>query len=78
MLASRNWSQAFARLNQSQRVAGGRGVEDNMVISSGRLRVTNQRRELVKGRDLHGAGAGKLLFDALQKPHREGFRASVR
>src|SRR5271165_5902021 len=52
--------------HQSQRVAGGRGVEDNMVISAGRLRVTNQRRELVEGRDLHGAGAGKLLLDALQ------------
>ena len=52
-------------MQQADGVAGGRGVENDVVVVGGQRRIGQQRREFVEGRDLGGAGAGELLFDAL-------------
>ena len=49
---------------QPQRVSGGRGVEDHLVVAEGRRRVAEQPGKLIEGGDLHRARAGKLLLHA--------------
>ena len=50
---------------QPQGMAGRRRIEDHMIELRGSRRVAEQFREFVEGRDLHRAGAGELLFHAL-------------
>ena len=57
--------------HQPQRVAGRGGVEDDMIILFRGLGIADQAREFIKGRDLHRAGAGKLLFHAAQSRFRQ-------
>ena len=56
---------------QTQRMAGGGGVEDDMVEGGGRGRVAEQFGDLVKGGNLDRAGAGQLLFHALDGRRRQ-------
>ena len=49
---------------QAQRVARGRGVEDDVVIAGGRLGVSEQPGEDVEGGDLHRARARQALLHA--------------
>ena len=53
------------QLQQADGVAGGRRIEDDVVVIGGQGRVHEQGGEFVEGGDLGGAGAGELLLDAL-------------
>ena len=50
---------------QADGVAGGRGVEEDMVEPARGCVIGQQTGEFVEGGDLGGAGAGELFFDAL-------------
>ena len=51
------------QLEEAQRVTGGCGVEDDVVVAVGHRGVGQQRGELVERRDLRGAGARELFLD---------------
>lgn len=51
-------------LQQSDGVAGGRRVENDVVETRGQLRIREQRREFVEGGDFRRAGSRELLLDA--------------
>ena len=53
------------QLQQADGVAGGRGVEDDVLVVVGQAGIHQQPGEFVEGGDLGGAGAGELLLDAL-------------
>jgi hypothetical protein len=57
--------------HQAQRVAGGRGVEDDVVVGLRGLGIADEAGEFVKGGDLDRAGAGKLLLHAAQRRFRQ-------
>ncbi len=42
----------------------GSRIEQDVVEIGGRARIALEPRKLVEGRNLHGAGAGKLFFHA--------------
>ena len=54
------------KIEQPQGVAGRRGVEQDVVVGVGLLRVDDQPRELIERGDLDGALAGQLLLDHAQ------------
>ena len=56
---------AAGQLQQADSVAGGGGVEDDVVVAHGGLGVGEQVGELVERGDLGGAGARQLLGDGL-------------
>lgn len=51
-------------MQQADGVSGGGGVEEDVVVVASQFGVHQQGRELVKGGDFGGAGAGQLLFHA--------------
>jgi hypothetical protein len=50
------------QFEQPQRVTGGCGVEHHVVVAAGGRRLGQEAGERVERCDLHGAGAGQLLF----------------
>ena len=53
------------QLQQPDGMPGGRGVKNDVVVAGGQCPVSQQPRELIEGRNLGCAGAGKLLLNAL-------------
>ena len=51
-------------IQQPDGMAGGGSIEDDMIEASRRLGVSEQLRELIEGRNLHGACARELFFHA--------------
>ena len=52
------------QLQQADRVSGRCGIEDDVLVVGSQARIHQKRSELIEGRDLGGAGTGKLFLDA--------------
>ena len=61
-------SPGAGQVHQPQRVTGRGGIEDDMVIAAGQLRMDDQLRELIKGGHLDRALASQLLLDLADLP----------
>ena len=59
------------QLQQPDRVAGGRGVKNDVVVAGGQCPVGQQCSELVEGCYLGSTGTGELFFDAFDRRLRQ-------